>query len=135
MGTYRNDRHGKTPDPPAKPAECPAWLNQKARGYWPAIAEMLKAMRLNSSHHTLSIALLCDALADWIRFSDVAANESPVLTTDKGYAIQNPIVGMKNKAWERVLKACREFGMSPAALRGIEIPEGSSADELDEVLA
>ena len=135
VGTYRQDRHGNTPDPPQAQAECPAWLKGPAREYWPEIAAMLRTMRLNSSYHTVSIALLCDALADWIRFSDLVADQDPVSSTDKGNHVQNPAFGLKNKAWERVLKACREFGMSPAALRGVEVPEASPVDELDEVLA
>jgi P27 family predicted phage terminase small subunit len=135
VATFRQDRHGKTPDPPASPAECLVWLTGPARTYWPEISKALTAMRINSSHYTLTVALLAGAVADWIRFSELAANEGPVETTDKGNAVQNPIFGLKNKAWARVLTACREFGMSPWALRAIQIPEGSPMDELDEVLA
>ena len=134
VGTFREDRHGNTPDPPATRAKCPVWLKGPARKQWPKIAAMLTAMRLNSSHYTVSMALLCDALADWIRFSELARDADPIERTDKGNAIQNPIFGMKNKAWERVLKVCREFGMSPSALRGIEVPDGAAVDELDQVL-
>jgi P27 family predicted phage terminase small subunit len=134
VGTYRADRH-HSPDPPATTAECPEWLNEPAKAYWPRITVMLAAMHLDSSHYAPSIALLCDAVADFTRFSDMAANAEPVIVTDKGNRVQNPIIGIKNKAWERVLKSLREFGMSPSALRSISIPEGRPADDLDKVLA
>jgi len=135
VGTYRQDRHGDTPDPPATKADCPSWLTENAKAYWPEVTTMLTAMRLNSSHHTLSIALLCDALSDWVRYSELATKEDATTTTAKGNVIQSPIVGLKNKAWTRLLVACREFGMSPSALRGISMPEVSTVDALDRVLA
>jgi P27 family predicted phage terminase small subunit len=116
-------------------AQCPEWLQGSAREHWPQISEMLSNMKLNSSHYTVSMALLCDALADFIRFSELATGAEPITQTDKGNVVQHPIVGLKNKAWARVLAACREFGMSPAALRGISMPDHSPVDELDQVLA
>src|SRR5262245_54389527 len=92
IGTYRQDRHGWSPDPPATKAECPEWLQGSAREHWPAISEMLSNMKLNSAHYTISMALLCDALADFIRFSQLAAGtEDPTTETDKGNVIQHPI--------------------------------------------
>ena len=91
-GAYRQDRHGNTPDPPATVAKCPAWLKGSARKQWPRIAPMLADMRMDSSHFTIAPALLCDALADWIEYSELAADAAPVGKTKNGNVMQHPIV-------------------------------------------
>jgi P27 family predicted phage terminase small subunit len=135
VGTYRQDKHGNCPDPPATHATCPEWLNARAKAYWPQIAEMLALLRLNSSHYELSVALLCDALADFIRISEICVDASPLSVGHNGNGVQNPVFRLKNAAWDRLLKACREFGMSPAALRGISTSDRGPVDTLDQVLA
>ena len=50
-----------------------------------------------------------------------------IATTDKGNVIQHPAVGVRNKAWERVVKLARQFGMTPSARAGMAI--ANAADE------
>lgn len=56
---------------------------------------MLAGLGVMGRPHTIALAMLCEALGEWV-------------TTHDG------------KAWDRVLKACREFGMTPAAITSVK---------------
>jgi hypothetical protein len=70
-----------------------------ARKHWGEIGLMLEGLGVIAKPHTLALAMLCEALADWIADHDA-------------------------KAWERVLKACREFGMTPSAMSAVRSVKG-----------
>lgn len=86
---------------------CPEWLQGAARQHWGEVGAMLDGLGIMGRPHTLALALLCDALADWI--AAMAASATDPLAID-----------VKPKAWERVLKGCREFGMTPAAITAVK---------------
>lgn len=68
---------------------------------------MLAGLNIMARPHTLALALLVDALADWIRFTAAAETDVKAMRH-------------KRAAWESVLKACREFGMTPSAITGVK---------------
>ena len=119
----------------------PAWLSPRARKCWARIAPLLEKEGLLTRLDGTALALLCEPLADYIlarEIVDAAAQESGtrfITTTDKGNLIQHPAVGVMNKAWEKVVKLLREFGMTPSARAGLAIankkpPEDPMADLL-----
>jgi P27 family predicted phage terminase small subunit len=67
----------------------------------------------------VALALLCDALVDFLHAAAIVKEEGCIARTDKGVLFQHPAVGVKNKAWERVVKVLREFGMTPTSRPGI----------------
>lgn len=141
-GTYRADRDGGAPEPePAKPRR-PAWLGKEAARHWSAVAAELEAMGVLARVDQVALALLCQALADYLAARAVveaAAQEGAVrfcAKTDMGNIIQHPAVGVMNKSWERVVKLAREFGMTPSARAGLKVPGAKApADPLLDLIS
>ncbi len=114
-GAFREDRHGGRFDAqteiPTDLPPCPDWIRPEAREHWEEVGAMLAGLNVMAKPHTLALAMLCEALAEWVK-------------THHG------------SAWDRVMKACREFGMTPAAITGVksvksnEKPTGLSAFKL-----
>jgi P27 family predicted phage terminase small subunit len=80
---------------------------------------MLEGMGILGKPHTVALALLVDAIADFVDFTDRAGKVNPTVETLNGGVMQHPLVGMKNQAWSRVLQALREFGMTPSSLTNV----------------
>ena len=140
-GTFRADRDGGTPEPEAAKPRRPAWLGQEAARLWPAIAGELEAMGVLARADQVALALLCQALADYLAARAVVEEAAAAgdvkfcATTDKGNIIQHPAVGVMHKGWERVVKLAREFGMTPSSRAGLKVEgKAAPADPLLEMI-
>ncbi|NLZ02696.1 MAG: phage terminase small subunit P27 family [Pirellulaceae bacterium] len=132
QGRYRPDRRKCEPEAPAANARKPAWIKGLAAKHWKQIAPLLIDAKLLTVLDTVALGLLCDALAEYLEAGEIveaAAKDGVkfIATTDKGNVIQHPAVGVRNKAWERVVKLARQFGMTPSARAGMAI--ANAADE------
>lgn len=131
-GSYRADRHGENhPEIPDEPMDVPAWVMGEAVEHWNEIAEMLSGMGIDSPFYSPALALLVNSLGWYIRLEEQVKSEGVTSMTDKGNAVVNPTWAARNKAWEQVMKALREFGMTPAAIRSVrkESPEEVNNDK------
>lgn len=106
-GETRPDEPKVTPELP----ECPEWVRPQAREHWGEVGAMLEGLGLMGKPHTLALTMLCEALGVWCQTHDW-------------------------QAWDRVMKACVQFGMTPAAITGVksvkqdETPKGIKAFKL-----
>ena len=122
VGTDRPDRHGERADavdPAPSAGTPPQWMTEDAHKHWPDIAAMLAGLGLMSDMHSPALALLCESLARYLTLRDMIADTGYSCESATGAPYQHPLVGAMNKAWEQVYKILREFGMTPAALRGV----------------
>jgi P27 family predicted phage terminase small subunit len=71
--------------------------------------------------HSIALTLLVEAVADWLRLKAKAETTPDCTTGQNGAEFPHPIHGMKAKAWDKVLKACREFGMTPSAISAVRV--------------
>ena len=76
-----------------------------------------------------ALAAYCDAFADYLKYKELADKTKPMLQTDKGNWVQNPLVGMKHKARDTLLKLAAEFGMTPSARSRVSAISGNGKDE------
>ena len=140
LGTYRPDRRAGE----ATSARCvpprPSWMGPAAKKCWTKISPWLNKAGLLTRLDQVSLALLCEALADFLAARDIVDCEAEkggvrfITTTDKGNVIQHPVVGVMNKAHERLVKLLREFGMTPSARAGIAIAnKEAEADPMTEL--
>lgn len=118
-GSWRADTRDGEPVPPPGVAECPAWVLGDAREHWELIVPQLRGMGIMSPLYTPGLALLVNSLGRYIEYEQRTTAEGATTITDKGNAIVNPTWAARNKAWDQVLKALREFGMTPAALTAV----------------
>jgi phage terminase small subunit len=59
------------------------------------------------------------SMANYIAYSEMASKTSLIIRTPVGGYMHDPIYRARDDAWERVLKAAREFGLTPSAVRGV----------------
>ena len=126
----RGSRHmgNRTAEP--KPSNgapvAPEWLSENAKIAWSQHADELVGLGLLTLVDDFSYALLCQAYADYVEAVELVRENGLIATSDKGSVYQHPAVGIMNKAAERLMKACREFGLTPSARSGMNVapPDG-----------
>lgn len=130
QGTFRKDRApAHEPKPKATLPACPQWLTPAARKEWRRVAKELAALGLLSELDRTALAMYCQALAEYLEAKAIVGDEGITTLTDKGNVIQHPAVGVRNNAWQRVLKAAAEFGMSPSSRTRVSVPAGAGEAE------
>jgi len=144
-GTYRADRRRGEPVAAAG-ARVPAWLDDRSRKYWHQISPLLEDAGVLTVLDQVALGLLCKAITDYLLACEIVEAEAGqvkeddrgnlmpamrfVTVTDKGNLIQHPGVGVMNRAWERVVKLLREFGMTPSARASIHVDGAEPEDQL-----
>ena len=133
-GTFKPSRHGG----PALPVEIPDMppdLPPTAQAVWKVIVRELEEAGIVSRIDRTALALLCESV--WLykeAMDDIHENGISSLT-DKGNKIQNPAVGVRNKAWAQIVKLCQEFGMTPSARTGLHVSvTGDDEDEAADII-
>lgn len=112
---------------PALPAP-PDHLNADAKLEWERVAGELFELGLLSNIDRGALAAMCQAYGRWIQAErallKMAGNDpltgGLMVKTKNGNAIQNPVVGIANKAAADYVKFAAEFGMTPSARSRIE---------------
>lgn len=117
---------------PLNPAEAkmaralpmpPPELGDDAKVEWGRVSEELYKAGLLAGVDRAALSAYCDAWGIFLqacRALDVMAKADPVtggllIKTKDGNAIQNPIVGVRNKARADYVRFAAEFGMTPSA--------------------
>lgn len=117
------------PQPPISVPAPPAILNDDARREWQRVAKLLAGMGVLSSIDRASLAAYCQAWGVWMaaergikRMADAGDKYEGLLTkTSNGNVIQNPLVGIANKARADVVRFAAEFGMTPSGRSRVKI--------------
>jgi P27 family predicted phage terminase small subunit len=115
-GSWRAGEREGEPKPEAKVPDCPDWLSDDGKAEWFRVATLLNAIGLIAEMYLMPLALYCSAVSDFKQYQKIIEEEGATFTTEKGYVGQHPAVAMRNNAWDRVLKAAKEFGMTPSAI-------------------
>jgi P27 family predicted phage terminase small subunit len=132
-GTYRKDRVPKNePRPKARAPSCPAWLSAEGKAEWKRQVGELSELGLLSTLDRGALTVVCEAWSDFMEASKLVDKHGRISVTDNGNVIQHPAVGMKNKAAQLYLKACSEFGMTPAARTRVEAAAPEKEEPGDE---
>jgi P27 family predicted phage terminase small subunit len=135
-GTDRPDRvNPREPQPSADGVSPPAWLKGKARTHWKQIAPILQDMQILTVADETALAMLCDALAEYIEAQQVLRKEGRTYKTytEAGAPMwrTRPESGIANDAWRRVNSMLGQFGMTPASRT--KVVSGTS-DDSDSIL-
>jgi P27 family predicted phage terminase small subunit len=112
----------------SRPA-CPAWLTREAKAEWGRVTDELEEMGILCKVDRGLIATYCEAWAEFREADQMVRKEGKVKVTTNGNLIQNPWLGIKNKAAERMLKLSNQFGFSPSARTGLDANTGT--EEVD----
>ena len=134
-------RRAGEPQPAWAMPPCPAWVSPHARKYWKEIGAVLDGMKVMTVADRVALRLLVDALAHYIALKraiyGTAKEPGSGLTTINaaGTLMRHPMALLMHDAWEQVLKACREFGLTPSSRTGVRlhtIPGGKDGHGEDD---
>ena len=129
------------PKPELSQPTPPAFLNDDAKVEWGRICETLYKVGLMTELDRGALAACCQAYGRWAQAERALArmsdkdelNRALMIKTSNGNAIQNPLVGIANKAAADYVKYAVEFGMTPSArARVTATPNDKQEDNLKE---
>ena len=111
------------PIPAREFPDPPAYLCDEAKVEWGRISSELFRMGLLTGIDRAALAAYCQSYGRWAQAEKALAvmAEKDALTggllikTTNGNAIQNPLVGIANKAAADCIRYAAEFGMTPSA--------------------
>ncbi len=113
---------------------APRWLSVEGRREWRRIAPRLFGCGLLTEVDGVSLALLCEALAQYVSAKEIVDKEGVLARSDKGNWYLHPAVGVMTSARGEVLKWAREFGMTPSARSRISVEAADDEPSLADVL-
>lgn len=101
----------------------PQFLCDDAKVEWGRVVGTLFAAGLMTEMDRAALAAYCQAYGRWAQAERALArmadkdelNRALMVKTTNGNAIQNPLVGIANKAKDDVVRHAIEFGMTPSA--------------------
>ena len=113
----------KEPSPPSALPSPPTHLNDEAKVEWDRVAEDLYRIGILTNIDRAVLAAYCQAYGRWVSaelvLADMAKNDEVTrgltVETINGNILQNPMVGMANKAMADMVRYAAEFGMTPSA--------------------
>ena len=124
----------------------PAFLCDDAKVEWGRVSHMLYALRLLSNADVAALSAYCESWALFKQAKEALnlmaktdqVTKGLLIKTSNGNAIQNPLVGIANKAAADMVRYAAEFGMTPSArarihAEGKEV--GASQDKSDRYFA
>jgi len=123
--------------PPVEEVAAPEHLSPEAKAEWHRVIGVLVILKLISQLDRAALGAYCQAYGRWVQAEraleaagkkkDALAN-GLVIDTSRGNYIQNPLVGIANKAMLDMMRYATEFGMTPSARTRLQ-PHGSGANE------
>jgi P27 family predicted phage terminase small subunit len=117
-GTTRGKAKEAT-QPRLSGTEPPAFVSDRARAHWPALARLLADMGVLSDGDMTALGLLCETLAEWIEAGRTIAQHGATYeaTTEAGAVMHraHPAVAQRADAARRVQSLLSEFGLTPSA--------------------
>ena len=126
-----NKREPKpTPEMPTPPEH----LDAIARVEWDRMAVELHHLGLLTGLDRAVLAGYCDAYSLWVRATQemhamlAEPGSSLVIVTEKGYQLPHPLVAIRNKARDAMLKFGVEFGLSPSSRSRVSVPNMADED-------
>ncbi len=118
---------GPQPERLSAPPDAPEILTGDAREEWDRIAKSLHHLGLLTVVDIQPLAAYCMAYGRWVMAErELTAGELVTVTTN-GNAIQNPLVGIANKAAADMVRYAAEFGLTPSARARLSIKDIESA--------
>lgn len=115
--------------------EPPEYLSREAREGWSLMSEELFHSGILTRLDVPALEVLCVFYGRWRKAEELikkaaasGSNGGLTAISQKGLVIQNPMIGIANRASEMLMKCLVEFGMTPSARSRIKT---SGAREVD----
>ncbi|MBV07671.1 phage terminase small subunit P27 family [Rubinisphaera sp.] len=134
-GTNRNDRRKtsltKTPGVPLAPEDLDDDIQQE----WNRLAPVLVEFGLLTNADLLAFDMGMRAYQMWRNANAELQSIDQIQFSENGNPYAHPLVWIEKAHYERVLKFCDRFGMTPSARNGLEIQTSEEEhDPLEDAL-
>jgi len=114
-GSTRAKSRAAEPAPIDGAPDPPDWFEGEALAEWHRQIAELSARGLIDRAYRVPLVLFCEAWAEYVfALQELAKLKSRTAQSDAGNVYQHPLVGIRNKAADRLDKLGRQFGYSPA---------------------
>jgi P27 family predicted phage terminase small subunit len=106
----------------------PAELSEDALAEWNRVASDLHGLGILTAIDRAALAAYAQAYGRWVQAERAAAKMAEkdqmtaglMIRTTNGNAVQNPLIGVANKAMADMVRYAAEFGMTPSARSRIQ---------------
>lgn len=122
------------PMPPDGKLVCPQFLNGVARRKWYKLLPVVKAIGTVKPIDEDLLAAYCNEYGRWVEAERVLKKTGPVIKTKDGNLIQNPLIGVSNRAQELMLKYGAELGIGAATRSRINLEKQDDGKDPMELL-
>jgi len=121
---------------PARGGEprMPPGLSKIARVEYRRLIRQYHGTGLLTHLDRAGLAMLCEEYAIWIHAVRMAHTLGPVVETTNGNLIQNPWLGIANRAQAEYRRWCTEFGLTPVARVRLSMPEQKEEDDFTQFI-
>lgn len=110
----------------------PDWLDEIALEEWNRLAPELDKNGLLTGPDRAMFASYCYYYSEFVRVSKELERVSDLtFETETGYKQQHPLVGVRNKAFEKMKSIASEFGFTPSSRVGLQLEKGEEDDGED----
>ena len=130
QGTYRKDRDGGADDALSKKKPtCPSWLDKEAKAEWRRVVNDLFDAGLLRNVDKTALASYCQLYSTWKEASLLVQEKGLIIKTTNGNIIPSPALGIANVAQRDMMKALKEFGMTPSSRARLEPDKPEEKEE------
>lgn len=127
-GSWRADVRDGEPACSGVPT-APEWLEGEALAKWNQLVPRLERMGVIGDIDGDVIAAYCEAWAEFVEARAWIAENGRLACSEKGGEYQHPMVGIKNKAVERMGRLGAQFGWSASARTGLKVEAPQKQDD------
>lgn len=128
---HRTPLPGEEPKPKVKRVSPPPILDQRARAEWDVMAKELFDNGLLTTLDRATLAAYCQSWSMWAQAVELLQSMAErdelskglMIKTSNKNVIQNPVVGIINKAASQMVRFATEFGMTPSARSRIALTD------------
>jgi P27 family predicted phage terminase small subunit len=94
---------------------CPTHLSDEGKAEWKRIVNTLHESGVLKWTDRATLAAYCEAYGRWVQAERLVRKSGLLIKTSNDNVIQNPAVGVANKAMADMVRYASEFGMTPAS--------------------
>lgn len=114
-GSWRAKERGGEPSPALETPSCPSWLKGESRREWQRQCAQLRRLGILAKCDRAMLAAYCAAWGEFVEAQAWVEENGFTAVSPNGCRILEPMVGVRNRAVERLIKLADRFGFSPAA--------------------
>lgn len=131
----RINRTEPKPDPTEGPPEPLEWLSEGAKEVWLALSGEMHRKSVLTFWDVHGFAVFCEAVVHHREACRAVDGSALLVRGDKGRLVKNPALQIVRDEAQIIRAFGQEFGLTPSARSGIEMPEGDRFEEARKLLS